>query len=65
MNEKLLQYIEWAKSTKEDNDNLLEVNWLETTDGYVINRGDTILVDGLEEQQAYNLLDQLQAACDE
>lgn len=54
-----------AIETKQDSDELLEMNWIESTDEYCVNRGSFIIVDGLEEQEAYDLLDELQAECDE
>lgn len=65
MKEKMIEYIDLAIESKENSDELLEANWLETTDEYVINRGELIIVDGLTEQESWYILDELQGACNE
>lgn len=62
---KTLGYIMLAKATMKDCDEPLEVNWLETTDEYVVNRGETIIADGLTEGQAQRLLDFLEGECEQ
>ena len=54
-----------AIESKQWSDDLLEMNWIESSDEYCVNRGSYIIVDGLEEQEAYDLLDEFKAECDE
>ncbi|PGO60666.1 hypothetical protein [Priestia megaterium] len=54
-----------AKETKKHSDELLESNWIETSNEFVINRGETIIIDNLTELQAEELLDIMQAECNE
>lgn len=62
---KTLGYILLAKATMKDSDEPLQASWLETTDEYVIHRGDNIIADGLTEGQAQRLLDFLQGECEQ
>lgn len=64
-NDELVDCLKLVVDTKESTDDLLEVNWLESTDEWIINRGDLIIVDGLDENYAYRLLDFFQGECDE
>jgi hypothetical protein len=57
--------IEIAKKTKGDTEDSLEVLWLESDNEWCVCRGCFVIEDNLEEQEAYNLLDILQAECDE
>jgi hypothetical protein len=65
-------YIVLAKESKDYSNEELEVNWLEplkpsdrTGKEHCVNRGSLVIADGLEEQEAYRLLDELQAVCGE
>jgi uncharacterized paraquat-inducible protein A len=62
MKNKLAEYVEIAREAVADTpDERFEVNWLETTDEWVVNHGYTIIVDGLEsEQEAESLLDAIE-----
>lgn len=57
---KMNKLIKEAKEAKEIYPNEeLEVNWLETTNEYVLNCGNYIVVDGLKEKEAEQILDLL------
>lgn len=62
--EELTDYVERARWSL-DIEEPFEVNWVEDREGtgngeWVVNRGNYIIADGLEELQAYVLLDELQ-----
>jgi uncharacterized protein YjbK len=66
------KYIELAIESKNSSTEVLEVNWLEPYElnekekgNHVVNRGSFIIANGLEEQEANELLDKLQAICGE
>jgi hypothetical protein len=65
------KYIELAKDSKENSNEILEVVWLEPlcgesrTHAHAVIRGNLTIADGLEEQEANRLLDELQAVCGE
>lgn len=63
--EELIYCLELVVDTKEGTYDLLEASWLESTNEWIINRGDLIIVDGLDENYAYRLLDFFQGECDE
>jgi hypothetical protein len=65
--EELVKCLDLVVETKKENsDELLELNWLESTNEWVINRGSVIITDNLyNESYAHRLLDLLQGECDE
>lgn len=65
LNINMEELYEIALDTKNGDSNPLEVSWLETTNEYVINRESIIIIDGLREQEAYQILDKLQGVCNE
>jgi hypothetical protein len=54
-----------AIESKQWNDELLEANWIESSDEYCVHRGSYIVLDGLTEREADDFLDDFQAECDE
>ncbi len=59
--EKAIDLVKYLRAEETDDVEELEVNWLESTDEWVVNKGNTIIMDGLTEVEAYRYEDILSA----
>ena len=48
-----IELVKYLREEETEEIEELEVNWLETTDEWVVNKGNVIIMDGLEENDAY------------
>jgi hypothetical protein len=63
--EKILVYVKLAKETKELTNGILECVWIERTDEWAIYRDNTVIANGLRENEAFRLLEFLEGECGE